>query len=522
MTFDDLVEQYISCKSSDNEEAKIIIQKMKEYVDEQDDELLYARFAYYEGEYLYYQGKTEEAYYLLQEHCLPTLKKKKYIKEIILAHNMIGIVLQTQYEYLNAVDQYMQALDVALDNEEYRLCASIYNNISNIFAEYEDYDREVRYLFMSLDACEKVNVEEHDKMIIYLNLALTYARVGAFDEVKKFYNKSIAVFDSKRDRQFLIILKVVECLIACSKNDRNRCYLSLTSIIDLGKKGKINVDNFKEVLFLANYTSNHVGKIIIEELFEVLKKQTRAMQNLDFEICLYEEMIHYYLKSKQDEKVSKLTLKYYELSRVRTYRSKKLMLESIDTKFKIYQLTKDNLLAKENMITLKVKSEMDVLTKLLNRSALESIVEDWFEKAKQEQLPMAVEIIDVDYFKQFNDTYGHIQGDQCLKTLAEVMDRMNGENILFIRYGGDEFLAFYLNHSKEKVMSLAKLLKSEIRALNIEHASTLLEEKKVSITQGIFYGVPQKEENIFDFIRKCDDSLYEGKTSRSSISFNER
>lgn len=522
MKFDELVEQFIHFKTNEITESKAIIEKMRALAKQEDDEKLYARLAYYEGEALYYQGKMELAYEHIEMHCLPNLKKKKFVKELSLSYNLLGIIKHTQGEYLSAIELFIQGMDVSLYNNEFGLYGNILNNISNIYDEYEDYDQVIRFLHQSIEAYEKDGKDEHKKMVVNINLALTYCHKGHFENAELYYHKMLQALNDVEDFQYKIILYILEALIARTKEDVILCESAVLKIIEEGKKGKINVDNYKEVIFVVTYTSFFLEERITLELFDILNQLGLEFDNIYLEIYLYEAMIFYYMQSNQDEKVDALTFRYFELSMTRNYRAKRLMIDSINTKFEAYRLAKDNLEVRENMIRLKVESELDPLTKLLNRNAIESVVTSWFEVCKRERMPIGVEIIDVDFFKQFNDTYGHLVGDACLCSIAGVMNRMQGENILFIRYGGDEFLAFFFNQCEEKVLSLAKLLKSEIRALNIEHTCTLLEEKIVSITQGLHYDIPKGNENIYDFIRKCDDSLYQGKATRSSIIFNER
>lgn len=522
MKFDELVEQFIHFKTNEINESKAIIEKMREVAIQEDDEKLYARLAYYEGESLYYQGKMELAYEHIEMHCLPNLKKKQFVKELSLAYNLLGIIKHTQGEYLGAIELFIEGMDISLFNNEYGLYGNILNNVSNIYDEYEDYEQVISFLHQSIEAYEKENKADHKKMIANINLALTYCHKGDFEKAEFYYHSILQAFDDAQDEQYQIIIYILEALIARTKEDVALCEKAVLNIIEEGNKGSVNVDNYKEIIFVVTYTSFFIEEKITLDLFEMLNQRGLELDNIDLEINLYEAMIFYYMQSNQDEKVDALTFHYFELSMTRNYRAKRLMIDSINTKFEAYRLAKDNLEVREHMIRLKVESELDPLTKLLNRNAIETVVGSWFEVCKRDRMPIGVEIIDVDFFKQFNDTYGHLNGDECLRSIADVMNRMQGENALFIRYGGDEFLAFFFNQCEEKVLSLAKLLKSEIRALNIEHASTFLEEKIVSITQGIHYAVPKGNENIYDFIRKCDDSLYQGKVTRSSIIFNER
>lgn len=84
---------------------------------------------------------------------------------------------------------------------------------------------------------------------------------------------------------------------------------------------------------------------------------------------------------------------------------------------------------------------------------------------------MAVEILDIDYFKQYNDNYGHQKGDLCICRVAKEIQKLAEKDDIFCaRYGGDEFILIYEGYSREAVVILTEKLKRSIRDLNMEHA----------------------------------------------------
>ena len=171
----------------------------------------------------------------------------------------------------------------------------------------------------------------------------------------------------------------------------------------------------------------------------------------------------------------------------------------------------------ENRLLLR-KSETDALTGLANRFRLNDVSEEAFECAMNDGQGLAVEILDIDYFKQYNDNYGHQAGDSCIRQIASVLQGMEKKgNILCARYGGDEFIVLYQNCTRDRVLQLAEELKSTIMELAIEHRySQAL--PIVTVSQGICYDVPQSGRKVWDFLHTADKMLYKGKKiSRNSI-----
>lgn len=166
---------------------------------------------------------------------------------------------------------------------------------------------------------------------------------------------------------------------------------------------------------------------------------------------------------------------------------------------------------KENII-LRKKSETDALTGLPNRFAY-----DYYSKAIYNNLIenpdyLAIEILDIDFFKEYNDNYGHQAGDKCIKSIAKVLKNLCIEhnNIFCCRYGGDEFILIYSGYSKEEIQNFLKLLKEKIEDCNIKHEYSNISDI-VTISQGACHGFFKPEYSLSHYFNKADEMLYEVK-----------
>lgn len=157
---------------------------------------------------------------------------------------------------------------------------------------------------------------------------------------------------------------------------------------------------------------------------------------------------------------------------------------------------------------LHIKSEHDQLTGIANRFRLNDYSDQILVHACDTQKSLAVEILDIDYFKEYNDNYGHQAGDMCLKKIAQVLKSFTEENNGFCaRYGGDEFVLIYEGIERDDMIKLAEKLKEAVRELSIEHLySKVL--SVVSISQGICWTVPHKRNQMWDFLHAADNMLY--------------
>lgn len=139
------------------------------------------------------------------------------------------------------------------------------------------------------------------------------------------------------------------------------------------------------------------------------------------------------------------------------------------------------------------------------------------EKCLANGQPLSFEILDIDYFKQYNDNYGHQAGDECVKAVANLLRGMENEKIFCARYGGDEFVIIYNGMSEKEVFECAERLRQEVMRLNLEHLYSDV-YPTVTISQGIYHSIPKDGNRIWDFLHAADTLLYQvKKKNRNSL-----
>jgi len=123
---------------------------------------------------------------------------------------------------------------------------------------------------------------------------------------------------------------------------------------------------------------------------------------------------------------------------------------------------------------LEEKVRLDPLTQIANRRALDEQLGIEWQRAMRRQTPMAFLMVDVDYFKLYNDHYGHLAGDDCLKKVAQaIAASVNRAGELAVRYGGEEFAVLLPESDLERAMQTAERILQAIRTLDIAHASSV-------------------------------------------------
>jgi diguanylate cyclase (GGDEF)-like protein len=158
------------------------------------------------------------------------------------------------------------------------------------------------------------------------------------------------------------------------------------------------------------------------------------------------------------------------------------------------------------------KARIDGLTGIPNRRGLdEFLLKQWDRHAKLQQ-PLSLLLCDVDYFKLFNDLYGHQAGDECLKTVAQTITGCLRSDDLVARYGGEEFAMVLPHTPRERALQIAERVRATVFAAAIPHADSKV-CGQVTLSIGVGCQSPQLKDGASAraLIEESDRSLYFAK-----------
>jgi diguanylate cyclase (GGDEF)-like protein len=155
-------------------------------------------------------------------------------------------------------------------------------------------------------------------------------------------------------------------------------------------------------------------------------------------------------------------------------------------------------------------ASLDGLTGLANRRAFDRQIDHDWQRAREHREPVALMMIDIDHFKLFNDRYGHVAGDTCLRAVGETLSLVTlGEAVLVARYGGEEFALLLPGLDIERASTLADDARRAIEDLCINHSESPCGYVTVSI--GVESIVPDRYQEPAALIEAADIALYEAK-----------
>jgi len=172
---------------------------------------------------------------------------------------------------------------------------------------------------------------------------------------------------------------------------------------------------------------------------------------------------------------------------------------------------RNQLLLKKQTDQLRAIALNDGLTGIANRRKFDATLETQWQHCQRTVQPLSLLMLDVDFFKLYNDHYGHQQGDTCLQEIASTLQESLQRPLdLVARYGGEEFAAILPHTNLDGAKHLGEQILNNVRKLGLEHQNSAAADT-VTLSIGIACSTPSKKGSIEDLIKAADEQLYHAK-----------
>jgi len=410
-----------------------------------------------------YAGRTLSSYVEYLPKLVEAMEIFKLIEDsegLMRVYNLMGISYFYFAKYEQALGLFKKGLGLSYDLQDTKLQSSILNNIGEIHRELENYDDAMEYYTKALSISEEIG-DNINISVILMNLGHIHNCMKNYSEALDYYNKSIAISEEIKD-----FVSKGEAL--CKKGEIYEKMGRVEEAMMLYQQSLEVLENhgnsFYQIDTLINLGSLNfkLDKPSLAE--EYLERAVKSAKKISASKKLYAAhlaLAQCYEKQGNYKKAIKHYKLYYMLEkRVTTDNiEEKLRVMTVEFKLEqarkeaeIYQLKNIELREKNQEIENKAKllaianerleylSTIDELTGIPNRRVFNRVIKKEWANCLKEAIPLSVIIIDVDFFKQYNDSYGHLQGDECLRQVAGALKKvLNGTSDFIGRFGGEEF-----------------------------------------------------------------------------------
>ena len=419
------------------------------------------------------------------------------------------------FERLNvqmALECYDEALKIA---NKHRLDdatkLTIINDLSTCYHALGDSTTSIKLLNECIEKIKIIDPNDYTTLAMFqLNLAENNQDAGKYTIAKQ-------ILESMHDWVDKISIDAMQCdyylriaVVNYSLGDISSGNKYFDKALKMIPKGyyphPIYDDLSKITLFLAKNSDKERCETI-KVLMETYRQKNKGTLE---QIYAYTALVNYYRYFGEYEK----TIECYEkLNSSYCQRIKELEGTQLDVHKRMKSVDNEVQQLKKSMLKKEEIYSLEPLTKLLNRSALLKVSSEFIESSLKRNNKVGGIFIDIDFFKECNDTYGHAKGDEIIKIVAEACKAEEKANIKFARYGGDEFFGITKGLNDFEVIEIAKRIFKKIKDANIPN------EKNpnghiITLSAGVVnVTITNKTDTIIEIANYADKAVYFAKSN---------
>lgn len=355
---------------------------------------------------------------------------------------------------------------------------------------------------------EKMDIEEEENwyraLIIFLNLIVVNIEFGNYDAAWDYANRSERFANAHKDKGGYLSYVLTRAILFYKTGMEEEArklvpeLLARAKTMDNPSDYKQEMGSFCELLcWLEEYDG---WKNMIEQVDIYAEKLGTA----DMKFFANELWVRYYEYTGDKEKYTEACVKHTRLYFEEMKEVMASKCRAVDIRITLGEKEAERRRAE-------LLSTIDPLTGLGNRKKLSGDIGRLLREAVKSKTGIGVGILDIDYFKKANDTYGHICGDRYLEVVAEIIKNAPGDGVNGYRFGGDEFVIILSNATGAKVSELAEYIKAELENRKLENENSKISDV-LTLSQGYICMEVRTEDNLESLLDMADKVLYKVKS----------
>ena len=483
-----------------------------DYGKKTEDDGLVALGYYHEG-VVYYVLNDGVHFYDSVTQALSYLSKVEEWELMARCYNFLGIFSVNHGNAAIGLDYYLNALQCCKKGENPAFASTVKINRGVLNIIYGRYDDAIQVLQEAFDYYSKhPELARYDDYMIcvYENMAKAYLCKGDLIEAKCCFENIYAEHGDFLEDEMMLTVLATEAMYYHIAGKDEKCQERIARIHKELTSNMPIMDMFDDFYDYIKILLERDCEEEFWKLIDIMEPMVKSLDITNMILKILSMKLQFYRKHKMHAEYLQAAALYYEYSERATVENNTMMNNVLNLRRSLEEVNIAKMEIEEKNVILQAKSETDALTGLSNRFRLNDYSEMAFQKALDEGTSLAVEILDMDNFKGYNDRYGHQRGDECIQLVASAIKSMEEFGAKTFRYGGDEFMLIYEGKTREEIIECAAELRNRVMALNIEHPASKV-SSVMTISQGFCWDIPVEGNRMWDYLHAADDMLYRVK-----------
>ena len=495
-------------------------QKILEYAADTGSQKLAGLGLYYLAEYYWQNDEYENTLQCLTES-IGYLKNERMYELLARTYNMMGAVSDRKNNRMVALSSYYNCLQYAEKYHFYYIQGMAESNIAYTLVRMrlrQEAIQHYRTAIVAYSKSEKTYQLNYNRINCMIECGCCHMYLGEMEEALRLWHQIEQIIREAPESYYSkITLEMYRISCELLQGHEEEALKLAADLLEQLADRDVFEEIMDELVILAGILAILPDGKYLEELIRIIDEK-HIEEHYNIFLDLYPFKSELLQKKGLTREYIDYTRQYFDIYEKYQQENREALINVIELQNRLKNVTLDWTNMKASNRELESLAMHDELTGLANRAFLHEYFTGSFEHAYEEHELMGVELMDIDFFKEYNDHYGHLAGDQCLKAIAGVLRKQQVPGKIFCaRYGGDEFMILYTGMTAEKIRRVSEDILREVRNLKIPHECSNC-SNYVSVSQGVFVRIPVGNNREWDFTSRADDLLYKAKNcGRNSI-----
>ena len=385
------------------------------------------------------------------------------------------------------------------------------NNISVSYHAMDEPRKSIKYLNECLELLKTDYSEEYTDYFMYsVNLAGCHKDVGELERADEIFDSIYGLLDKVGFKPLVCDYYIRRAIVSYLREDIKAGNGYIDTALSSFPKNIYPLPLYDDLCEVSRFITNNKDRERSKKILDLMTVFAENNEGTLEQLFATRMIANYYKNFGEYELATEYFSKCEELN-------ERQMRELREMQMKLHNTTRS---AEAEIRKLKRKMRenedlvsRDPLSKLLNRSALLRVSSEFIESAAKKRQKVGVIFIDIDCFKECNDTYGHAKGDEIIRQVADVCRKRETKNVRFARYGGDEFFGITRGLTDGEVCDIARIICKDIRIADIPNEKNP-NGGRLTLSAGVInVTITDKTDTILEIANYADKALYYAKNA---------